>query len=323
MSVYDITGNIIRDEPIYDIYGNIIDVGYDIYGNIVYSRDSNLITLPDTATGNYSGYTLRADRSHINYRLMTFINFFALGEIRLQSMAYNADNGLYYKFDDSDTVEIFNQSGASVGTVTLPEYVGHNNDADCINGKIYMPYMLRVNRVVEWTIATNTIRILDVPITNPDNGSLRSIDGLCILDSDHLYIFCTDLYNNDSTIHQPGDSLAIYKYTISTGASELMCEIPWDCVFGQGCTYYKGIIYCSCNMQTTPANNYKGITIKCIRTDTWELLDELKVFGNFEGEGMDIFPSDNGVQQLAFGMGKFNSMSQYVECSIPYELANY
>ena len=123
--------------------------------------------------------------------------------------------------------------------------------------------------------------------------------------------------------------IAIISYTlvisnISTGLAELLAEFPWDCVYIQGATYYKGILYVTCNSATTStASNYKGITVKAIRTDIWELFDSLKVNGSFEPEGLDVVALGNTsslTYEIMMGMGKSGVMSQAVRFSIPYEL---
>lgn len=43
--------------------------------------------------------------------------------------------------------------------------------------------------------------------------------------------------------------------------------------------------------------------------------------GNFEPEGMDVF-NLTGSDELAVGMGKYGTLSQYVRFTIPYTLTS-
>jgi hypothetical protein len=208
-----------------------------------------------------------------------------------------------------------------LNTVTMPQNAGHNNDGAYYDGKIYFPN-LSPSEIFAWDIANNTVSSINISgINQPSNGSTRNCDALCVADEQNgiFYLVCRDVYTTDID-HQSDDKLSVYSCDISTGNCTLLAEFPWDCVYVQGSTLYEGILYVACNTQTTgSASNYRGITVKAIRTDTWGLIDNLTVSGNFEPEGMDTTPINNGCQ-IMMGIGKYNVMSQAVRFTPPYSL---
>ena len=179
------------------------------------------------------------------------------------------------------------------------------------------------NKLYVWDISANTISAINVSgIVQPSNGSTRNIWGVCQTrrNSGRLYLVCIDVTSSE-LVHDANDKLSVYEYNIGTGSCVLVAELPWDCVYVQGATCHEGILYVACNTQTTgQASNYKGITIKAIRTDTWGLIDELTVSGNFEPQGMDVFPAD-GTFELSVGMGHWGTMRQATRFTAPYKLA--
>lgn len=281
------------------------------------------------STGSSTGYSLKSDETANAYTLM-LVKDFSSDVYNYQSFCYNYDNRLCYKFDASTTVKVYQfNSGYTdmilYDTITLPSSAGHNNDACYLNGNIYFPN-LNISDLYVWNITNNTVSTLPITgITQLTTGSTRQIDAICDMGNKDgwFYLIGRDVYTSDIT-HQSSDKLSIYKYNISTHVATLLAEFPWNCVYVQGATYYKGILYITCNSPTTSsASNYTGITIKAIRTDIWELIDELKVSGSFEPEGLDVVALGNTsslTYEIMMGMGKSGVMSQAVRFSIPYEL---
>lgn len=321
MSVYDVNGNDLRG-IVYDANGELLEQAYDAEGNplIGYILVENI----DNSSGEASGYSLTSTANGKNYILRRVINFYTDVHNNYQSFVYDYDNGLYYKFYEGTTVYAYNSEMQKVRTITMPSDAGHKNDGVYYDGSIYFSN-LNANNLYAWNITNNTVSSLPITgIAQPGNGSTRECDAICVdlAKRGKLYLICRDVYTN-GLVHQASDKLSIYEYTISTKKATLLAEFPWDCVYVQGATYYKGIIYVACNTQTTSsASNYKGITVKCIRTDTWELIDKLTVSGSFEPEGMDIASVDSNYQ-LMMGMAKYDAMAQAVRFTPPYELVSY
>lgn len=304
----------------YKVDGSLLAECYDIAGNELFGSVDEIVTNDDSSTGTSSGYSLTSDSTSKAYVLRMLANFIS-DSGSFQSFGYDYDNGLYYRFDASTTVKAYNQNGEKVQTITMPQSAGHNNDAAYYNGNFYMP-SLGENSLYVWNISGNVVSTIPVTgIQQPLNGSIRKDAALCEKNrgSKKLYIVCQDFYTTDID-HQADDKMTVYEYDLDTQVATLKADYPWDCVYIQGATCFNGILYVACNTQTTgAANNYKGITIKCIRTDTWELFDELVCAGNFEPEGMDVVPVVNGYE-LMVGMGHWGTMRQAVRFTPPYEL---
>lgn len=315
MAVYDIAG--VSLSSVYDVNGQELTQCYDIDGNALLPVD--LIINEDASTGTSSGYVLTSAETANQYVMRMVVDFGSSGS--LQSFCYDYDNERFYKFDASTTVQIYNSSLELIQTITLPQSAGHNNDSVYYDGKIYQPDIDQP-RVYIWNISANTVSTKTITgIVDPPNGSTRECGGLCETSrgTGLFYIACRDVYTSDID-HQPGDKLSIYEWNSTTGVATLKAEFPWDCVYVQGATCLDGILYVTCNTQTTgAASNYTGITVKAIRTDTWELIDELVVSGDFEPEGLDFIPADGGLE-IMMGMGRWSRMHQAVRFTIPYQL---
>lgn len=315
MGVYDIDGN--ATATVYGVDGNLLGQVYDISGNELLG---GLIIHPDSSTGTSSGYTLESAETGNDYVLRLLVNFTPVTD-ELQSFCYDPDNGLYYKFNASTTVKVFNQNMENVSTVTMPSSAGHNNDACYYNGNIYFPNSDTTTLYV-WNVANNTVTTASISgISQPINGSTRMVDAICETsrNSGKFYLVCRDKHTTDID-HQADDKLSVYYYDLSTGVATLQAEYPWDCVYVQGSTVMDGILYVTCNTQTTgSASNYTGITVKAIRTDTWQYVDTLTVSGNFEPEGMDTIPIGTGYE-LMMGVGKYHQISEAVRFTVPYSL---
>lgn len=324
MPVFDLSGNTLP--AAYSCDGAVLSNCYDLDGNELLDR---LVVNADASTGTSTGYSLTSEERGNAYVLRQAINFrdVATGN-SLQAFVYDYTNDTYYKFDASTTVYVFDSSLALTGSVTLPSSSGHNNDGCYYDGKIYMPsgYFgaseTDWTKLFVWSIAQNTVTAIDVNgIVQPQNGSTRIIMGVCetARNSGKLYLVCQDCTSSE-LVHDADDKLSVYEYDIASGSCTLKAEFPWDCVYVQGATVYAGILYVACNTQTTGApNNYKGITIKCVRTDTWQMVDKLTADGTFEPEGMDVFPAD-GEQEIAVGIGHYGTMQQTARFTPPYEL---
>ena len=304
---------------VYNAEGIICELAYDIDGNIIHSFDEDITIHQDSSTGTASGYTLTSEETHYEYVLRSMINS-RLQSIDMQSCIYDSDNHNYYVFAGGWYVGKYDSSYQYVETITLPQFAGHNNDGFYYNGKIYLTNSK--SSLYVWDVAQNTISTLSISgISNPQNGSVRSADALCRSGvNGTAFISCRDIYNSSDIDHQEGDKLSIYSLNLSTGVCTLVAEFPWDCVYLQGMVYHDGIIYCACNTQTTgAASNYTGITVKAIRTDTWELIDELTYSGNVEPEGMDVVPADE-TMQLEIGIAHYGGTSLVTRFTAPYTL---
>lgn len=285
-----------------------------------------LVLNPDSSTGTDSGYALTSQRGD-SYVLRTMID--TLSDGSLQSFCYDYNNDKYYRFDASTTVIVYDSSFTKEGTITLPSNAGHNNDACFHNGLFYLPggnffeaTISEGTRIYVWNPTLNTVSIVQVQgIVQPSNGSTRIIAGACEISrsENKLYLVCQDCTSNE-LVHHPDDKLSVYEYDIETNTATLKAEFPWDCVYLQGASFFDGILYAACNTQTTgSASNYKGVTVKVIRTDIWDLVDELICEGVFEPEGMDIVPADGGYE-IEMGLGHWGTIALALRFTAPYSL---
>ena len=283
-----------------------------------------MMVFQDASSGTDSGYDLTSGRGN-TYVLRTMVDLLSDGN--LQSLCYDYDNNKYYRFDASTTVIIYDSSLVKEGTITMPSSAGHNNDACFHNGLVYLPGGNFFDATVEegtkiyiWNPTTNTVTTIQVQgIVQPANGSTRIIAGACEKSrtENKLYLVCQDCTSNE-LVHLPDDKLSVYELDLGTNTATLMAEYPWECVYLQGATFYDGIIYVACNTQTTgSAGNYKGVTIKVIRTDIWSLIDELICEGVFEPEGMDVVPADGGYE-IEVGLGHYGTISLALRFTAPY-----
>lgn len=308
---------------VYNVSGELLSQVYDVGGaELIPHGPYHVVSVDDNSSGTSSGYSFTSNGNSKSYILRMLANFIS-DSGSFQSLVYNYGNGLYYKFDASTTVKVYNQNAEKVQTITMPQSAGHNNDGAYYQGNIYFPNHDRSTLCV-WNVANNTVSTKSITgINQPSNGSDRHCDAICEkqTNSGKFYLTCRDVYTDDIT-HQADDKMSVYELDLETGEATIKAEFPWDCVYVQGSTCYNGILYVACNSQTTgAANNYTGITIKCIRTDTWELFDELVCAGNFEPEGMDTIHIENGYE-LMVGMGHWGTMRQAVRFTPPYELTN-
>ncbi len=314
--IYNVNGQAINSA--YDVNGTPLSQAYDIDGNEL--LESELISIDDS-TGTASGYTLTSAESGKSYVMRTMVDFWATRSYQMQSFGYDYDNGHYYCFNSSTTVLKYASDLSYVEAITLPSNAGHNNDTWYYDGKFYFPNHTTTELYV-WNISANTVSTIPVSgIVQPQNGSSRRIDSICDTEARDgtAYLVCRDVYTTE-LVHQPDDKMSIYLYDIATGVATLLAELPWDCVYNQGCTCLNGILYVACNTQTTgSASNYKGITMKAVRTDTWQLVDELVYSGVVEPEGMDVVPAD-GTQQLQMGIAHWQSVSIATRFTAPYAL---
>lgn len=322
MPIFSINGSALNSA--YDYTGDVLFQAYDINGNELLSE---VVINDDSSTGTSSGYSLVASNSEKSYVLRMLANFNSPYQV-CQAFCYNPDSQIYYKFDGSTSVKVYDTAMSLTNTITLASQPGHTNDSCYYNGKVIFPSgyfgvaLADATKLVFWDVSGTSISTVSVSgIEQPQNGSVRFIAGVCetARDIGKLYLVCQDATSNE-LVHAAGDKLSVYEYTISTGACVLKAEFPWDCVYIQGATTCDGILYVSCNTQTTgTASNYKGITLKAIRTDTWTLVDELTCSGSFEPEGMDTIPYGGG-HELSIGMNKYNALSQVVRFTPPFSL---
>lgn len=322
MAIYNKDGHEIQ--TVYNTDGLMLEQCYDKAGAELI--ESSVTVNQDTSTGTASGYVLSAEKSGMDYVLRTVNNFEPYQVV--QYFGYNRDNGNFYKFDGTTTVDVFNAEMDKIGSITLPSPPGHTNDGCYYGGKFYLPsgyfgvQVANATKIYAWDIASNTIETISVSgISQPSNGSLRMIAAICETErnSGKLYLVCTDSTSSE-LVHANGDKLSVYEHIIASGATTLMAELPWDCVYAQGATALDGILYVVCNTQTTgQASNYKGITLKVIRTDLWKHIDTLTCGGLFEPEGMDCVPIGNG-WELETSLNNYGQMAKVARFTPPYSL---
>ena len=316
MAVYDVHGTDLLD-TVNDVTGAIAVEAYDLEGSQLFESFS---VNEDSSTGTSTGYELSSSLTSNDYVLRLLVNFTPVSDT-LQSFCYDYDNELYYKFNASTTVKVYDANMDNTDTITMPLSAGHNNDACYYNGNIYFPNN-DASTLYIWKLSNNTVDTAAISgISQPANGSTRGIDAICETsrNSGEFYLIGRDVYTNE-LVHQSDDKLSVYIYDVSTGVATLLAEYPWDCVYVQGAAVLDGILYVACNTQTTgSASNYTGITVKAIRTDTWAYIDTLVCSGNFEPEGMDVTPAGEGFE-LMMGIGKYNQISMDTRFTAPYSL---
>lgn len=328
--VYDLFGNPISSSTrLYDLYGNPLNQAYSLDGTPLFAEEEGtVISVADKSTGTNSGLTLVSGKSQSTYVLRSLIDFSQTNsDWNYQSCVYDEANHLFYKFTSGTEVVVYNDSGSVVNRITLPSTGGHKNDSCFYNGKVYMldGTASDSKALFVWDISQNTVSRVDLPISNNANGSLRVVAGITLHSNGRIILVSRDKYGDSDVLHQNGDVLAIYSYDPVTNSASLLASLPWDCVYVQGATLCDGILYVACNTQTTgEASNYQGITVKCIRSDTWELYDELTVSGNFEPQGMDNIPSFSGDsgRELTTGIGHWGTYSLLTRFTPPYALKN-
>ena len=321
MGVYFINGTDLENTA-YDLTGSLLSQAYDIDGNELFDDGAKrVIIVSDDSTGQASGYNLMMQTTGDTYILREVVDFLS-DSPNFQSFCYDSLNNVFYKFDASTTVKIYNTNMQKIGTITLSSTAGHNNDAYYDNGKVYMPDGQEyIDGIYVWNVSANTVTHIRVTgISQPSNGSTRAVEALCGAQTEgYLYLLTRDFTSN-ALVHDPDDKLAVYLYNMSTNEAVLQAEFPWDCVYLQGAALYNDILYVACNTQTYgDAGNYAGITLKAIRTDKWEQLNSLVLSGNVEPESLNVYPLSD-TPQLMMGIGKYQVVSEETRFTIPYRL---
>lgn len=322
MGVFDISGNNLQN-TVYDINGNQLQQAYDIEGDALF--DTGIITVPDSSTGTYAGYSFTMDNTSNLYLTREVADFMSESP-NLQSFCYDSDRDVFYRFDATETVRVYDSSMQLLRTVTMPSIAGHNNDATYFNGKVYMTSGIAIDvGIWVWDVVANTVTSIPVNgVVQPTNGSLRMMAGIFKIEGDNnTFILAYQDYRSDDELHhEPDDMWSIYYYSLSSNNAVLKAEFPWDCYAVQGVAMYDGIIYATCNYQTedmTAANQYKGILLKVVRTDTWSEIDSLLALGTVEPESLNIYPFGTN-PEFMMGVGKYNAVSKIVRFTIPYRL---
>ncbi len=322
MAIYNIHGDNIGREA-YSLSGALLQQVYDIQGNPLFEDipTTRVEVISNQATGTDSGYSFWLSNPGYRYPLYDIVDFLSDSN-SYQSFCYNSDNDMFYKFDASTTVKMYNSSFQKVGNITLPQLAGHNNDACYYEGKVYLNGGDEYSGIYEWDIEKNIITELPVNGVLPPISALKRINtALCNVpnEPEYLYIAYVD-FQNDELTHDPDDKLGIYKYNIASHDAILMAEYAWDCVFSQGMEICDGILYMSCNSPTTGSTgNYSGITLKAFRTDDWTALRSLYLSGVIEGEGMCVYPYSNS-HELMMGIAHYGTLAKAVRFSTPYRL---
>lgn len=318
MAVYDVNGVNLFDTA-YEVTGDQLDQAYDIDGGELFGGPV-VEAVQSQATGTGIGSSFWLPDPGFTYPIYKAGDFLS-DSPNYQSLAYDPTTALFYKFDASTTVKVYNTSFVKQSEITMPESAGHNNDAAYYDGKIYMPGGDESDGVYAWDISLNTVTILPVTGVAAASGSAsRTMGAICNVPGEpgSLFLVYADIQSNP-TVHDPADLLLIYKYNISTGAASFVKSYAWDCVFVQGADIVDGIMYLACNSPTSAASSYTGITVKAIRTDTWEQLTPMYVNGNFEPEGLMRNPLAED-PELLMGLGKYQVISMAVYYSAPYRL---
>lgn len=320
MSIYDV--NAVPMDYAYNESGSLLFQAYDINGNPLLGK---IVVKEDASSGTDSGYYYTMVGSANTYVMRQVANF--MGESpNYQSLCYDSDRNVFYRFDATTTVRVYDASMTLTGTITLPSRAGHNNDSTYYNGIVYMPTGVSTTLGLwAWDVVNNTVSNLPISgVTQPTNGSARIMAGVFKLtdDADTIALVYQDYRSDNELYHAPDDMWSIYYYSLSSGIATLKAEFPWDCYAVQGAAVYDGILYVTCNLQTadqTAPNDYKGVLLKAVRTDTWEELPSLKSFGAVEPEGLNIYPfgTDN---EFMMGLAKYQTVSKMVRFTIPYRL---
>lgn len=319
MSMYDVTSNDISGVA-YDIDELRLQQAYDINENPLID---DVQILPNHSSGTDTGKYFQMTAPSYRYPLYEVVNFMQVSTSQsYQSFGYNPDSNVFYKFDASTTVEVYNSSFQRTGSITLPQTAGHTGDNCYYNGKMYFPGDIESDGVFVWDIANNTVAILPVyGVTSPISPAQRIMGGICNVpdENGYLYLVYADRQPN-AVDHASTDKMLVYKYDLSTYNATMMCELTWDCVYAQGSTIHGGILYTACNSPTTgTSGNYTGITLKAIRTDTWEQIPSIVATGIFEPEGLNVYPfGDN--DELMMGVAKYGELAMATRFSAPYKL---
>lgn len=246
-----------------------------------------------------------------------------LSRPNFQSFYVDTKKKAVYKLDAGREVIVYDLNGNEIGIITKPGDTGHDNDC-CYDGKnLYIsggttdvnPIMLS-----KWNLEENSVVNIDlssIPRHAP-NGSTTVLAGVCekYHGSDELFLVCTDYYQGIE--HREDDKFYVYSYNKVSGGVNLLFSSKWDCVYVQGATCINNILYIACNTQTTGnPSNYKGITIKVIDMESYEVIDEIIFEGSFEPEGMDC-TIENGVPILWLGVAKYMEICKIYKFVAPY-----
>ena len=216
-----------------------------------------------------------------------------------QSVCVDTDNDIIYNFGgENHGYNIYNLNGTLVETKDKV-VTGHDNDCVKVNDDFYFTSGEN-NYITKWNIKTNTSARIDVQgiENNGNENTIRRISGICTHNSDENELILTtiDLNTANDLINTAGDKVSIYMLNLRDNTAHLLTEFDKDVVYVQGCTMYNDMLYIMCNIQTTGTpSNYKGINIKCINLFNKKLVDEIKIYGTFESEGLDFTVENNTV----------------------------
>lgn len=328
MAVHNIHGIDIGSN-VYSLNGTRLSQAYDISGNplINVTPETRIDTVPNQASGTETGYSFWLNTEGYLYPLYDVLNL-PSDITNFQSFGYDSDDDRFYRFNTSNTIDVYNSNLEKINTITLPasaEYNGgHKNDSYYIDGKFYWPgdYEMGTSGFFVWDISNNTVNIMPVTdIPSAITGAERVNSALCKVpnETDSLYLIYVDL-QSDVLYHDSDDRLGIYKYNLLTHESTLIAEYLWDCIYVQGAEIYDDILYIACNSPTTgSAGNYSGITLKAFRTDDWNALTSLHLSGAIEPESMCLYPYGAN-PELMMGIAHYNALAKVTRFSIPYRL---
>lgn len=295
-----------------------VTYGLDVEVNNINERINDIKSVLISKCGELCGKTKISNNRIV---VQEFVDM--LSRPNFQSFYVDTKKKAVYKLNASSEVIIYDLNGNENGILTKPCDTGHDNDC-CYDGEnLYIsggttdvnPIMLS-----KWNLKENSVVNIDLSSipSHASNGSTTVLAGVCekYHGSDELYLVCTDYYQGIE--HREDDKFYVYSYNKVSGEVNLLFSSKWDCVYVQGATCINNVLYIACNTQTTgSASNYKGVTIKVIDMESYEVIDEIIFEGTFEPEGMD-YTIENGVPILWLGVAKYMEICKIYKFVAPY-----
>ena len=243
------------------------------------------------------------------------------GSAHSQSVSVDAVNKLIYNFGGENYgYKLYDMKGKFIKSINKIT-TGHDNDCVRIGNYIYFADD-GTKSLVKWNMTNDTSETVNIDgiADNGNANTVRNICGVCVYKSDEnkLILATYDKNTTNHLLHSAGDKLAIYMYDITSKETTLLCEFDWDCVYIQGCTMYNDMLYVACNIQTTDSpSNYKGVEIKCINLYNNSYVDDVRINGTFENEGLD-YCVENGIVYLYTILAHYGLFEDLVKFKAPF-----
>lgn len=244
--------------------------------------------------------------------------------LSFQSFFVDTQKQTVYKLDASQDVILYDYKGNRKGILKKGD-TGHDNDCVFDGKDVYIVGATTTSNQLmfkKWNPETGVITDIDLTGKIPNvasNGSTTVLGAVCekYHGSDELYLICND-FSGDALTHKVDDKFYVYTYNKKTGNVNLIASWKWDCVYVQGATCVNNVIYVACNIQTTGSpSNYKGVEIKVIDMDDFDIIDTFLLEGDFEPEGLD-FTIENSTPILWMGAAKYNAMYKIFKFIAPH-----